>query len=903
MIRPLLLSLLVLLATPTLARADLLDPARVDLEAARLAANDADSAPFAQAIPVLLRAGAHDRALERTLARLDDGTPLTLEERLVAVDVALATRTLDGVPELTRSLLAEAPDSAPVRMAAYRWRLARADLAGIDAAIEARVASPTVAETLFRAELALTRRDLGEARAGFAKALDGEPTAAVIAMARAGLARVHYKARDYDAAIAELERALGEVGCDSLLLVEAGLTLIRLGRTDEAIDAFELAVKTSPYSERAHYLLGNGYARKNYSQLYEAYPEALAGAGEDQIEMADALFAAGDYEAAEGVYQAMGAQQPGWAEIPARLGSLAFMRGDYGAARDYFKASLALCPEYGRAHNGLAKALEAQRMAVEIHRAADRARFDASAMPDVPGIETFVVNWDALSDRHRKQVALALAPWERYIPVLVEAEATYYIKPLHELLSETPGQELLRDQRINYDSRLWDDVRGCGGYHTVTGVEDVERSIYNRYNTVLHELTHQVHGVQTPDRSRAIQELYRRTKERDEADPDTEAFLSRYAGGSVWEYFAEGANALFSPRRDDYDYREIVTSRLTEMDPALIRLVEELMVEADVESCYVVGYVNRGDEYLQQGKVERAVGSYNAALRRDPASETGLASLRYAMLLKPPTDPSKREVWGNQQVSFAERDAKTHVESASLALAVSNAHRHAGHGLAAARASLEHAREGVREPERNRLDAELGRLAWLAGDAPAAREAYQRVLDYQADSPTGLWGLAQAHALAGDWDAAWGRYEEAVRMRTGVVDLRCDYAFDLLRAGDVERAAEQVDAALLLDAGDPRVLALAAWVALEREDVGAASALVEDAIAAGEWCDLAYIVKGMTEARHGSVFRVRRILDPVLLRMESDLPPEYVYRDKWGRFDEVHLRPELERLLIVELLQ
>jgi len=26
----------------------------------------------------------------------------------------------------------------------------------------------------------------------------------------------------------------------------------------------------------------------------------------------------------------------------------------------------------------------------------------------------------------------------------------------------------MRDARISYDSRLWDDVRGCGGYITVT---------------------------------------------------------------------------------------------------------------------------------------------------------------------------------------------------------------------------------------------------------------------------------------------------------------------------------------------------------------------------------------------------------------------------------------------------
>ena len=33
-------------------------------------------------------------------------------------------------------------------------------------------------------------------------------------------------------------------------------------------------------------------------------------------------------------------------------------------------------------------------------------------------------------------------------------------------------------------------MRGAGGFNTVTGIEDVERTIFDRYNTVLHELTH-----------------------------------------------------------------------------------------------------------------------------------------------------------------------------------------------------------------------------------------------------------------------------------------------------------------------------------------------------------------------------------------------------------------------------
>src|SRR5207248_2209664 len=107
--------------------------------------------------------------------------------------------------------------------------------------------------------------------------------------------------------------------------------------------------------------------------------------------------------------------------------------------------------------------------------------------------------------------------------------------------SECPSMASLRDQRIEYDSRLWDDVRGCGGHHTVTGIEDVERTVLGRYNTVMHELTHQVHGVQTPDESRRIADAYAAAKARKAAGED--AFVSRYQASSVYEYFAEGMNS------------------------------------------------------------------------------------------------------------------------------------------------------------------------------------------------------------------------------------------------------------------------------------------------------------------------------------------------------------------------
>ncbi|MBL0062607.1 MAG: hypothetical protein IPP40_14260 [bacterium] len=240
-------------------------------------------------------------------------------------------------------------------------------------------------------------------------------------------------------------------------------------------------------------------------------------------------------------------------------GSKEWMRGEFEAAMGHFFAALDLVPDYGRAHNGVAKCLEQMRLRENVYRAADQAAFDAKPYPQIPMIEQYILNWESLSERHKKQVAISVEPWKDYIPVLVASGSHHYIKPLHEKLSEVPGLETIADQRISYDSRLWDDVRGCGGYTTVTGVEDVERSIYNKYNTVLHELTHQVHGVFPPEDQQKIEDLYREASAKDAAGE--EVFASRYQGSSVWEYFAEGMNSYFSP-----DETSLTPARLPKSD-------------------------------------------------------------------------------------------------------------------------------------------------------------------------------------------------------------------------------------------------------------------------------------------------------------------------------------------------
>jgi tetratricopeptide (TPR) repeat protein len=858
---------------------DLLAPVKTRLDACTQALSKTSDP--AQKTRLLLVVGRPDEAAQ-TAASLPDSASVLRAKALIA-----AARFAEAAPLLDQ-LIATGLQTTQARALAYRWWVMVDDLGRMKSEAEKR-AEPV--DVRARGEVASLTLDFSKAQELYQQSLKISRTAEDSAGAYSGLGVAAYRKQDFETSLSHLKRALALSDPDPDLLLHLSDTLIRLGRTAEAIAAARLAVSIAPYHEAGHYLLGNGYTERNYTELFAAKSQAFADvAGAKSLARADSLLAAGHPDEARNAYAALADAHRGWADVRVRLGSLEFSRSDYASARRWFEEALSVCPEYGRAHNGMAKALEAQRMAIEVHRAEYEARFAATPMPQVPDIERFVLNWASLSPRHQKQVALSIEPWSRFVPVLVASGATYYIKPLYQLLSETPGQEVLRDQRISYDSRLWDDVRGCGGFHTVTGVEDVERTILSRYNTVLHELTHQVHAVLTGDRKRAIQELYRQAKDRDEESHV--AFMSRYAGGSVFEYFAEGANALESPRRDAFDTREVVRERLEAKDPALKALVVDLMQHASVDSCYAVGFANQGDDLIERGKALQAIKAYQQALARSPDDELALGALVYALEVADSAGSA---------LMRAQREAKENPASANLCIRYAYTEWESGRGLDAAIQTLESGRAKVREEERYLVDLELGRLSWVAGSPEKSRKAYARVLDYQSDNPEGLWGLAAAEALGSRWDAAFARFDEAVRHRTGVVELRSDYARELLRAGRLDDAEEQIKAALLLDPDDPEALALQGWWLLENGKVDEAKANVDRALAAAPWCDLALIVRARIQSKEGNEQAARATLTPVLTRIEQKASPSYVYRAKWGRYDLVHTLPEVERKLIPAL--
>lgn len=754
-------------------------------------------------------------------------------------------------------LRARQPDAAE-RAVIYQWLFARDDGAAIDRRTrDVLVSAKAEAIDLLAAgRLALDRRDFERARQCFELALAKASRPIDKAQALRGLGQRHYQLREFDASLARLEQGLAQARTADGLAALAD-TLIRLGRTEDAIAAAEGAVALNRHHEAAHYLLGNGYVRENYSQLAARLGEGFA---------------------------------PLMADV--RRASDAFEKGDFDAALQLSLAVLQRCPQLGRAHAIAAKALESQRFAVDVHRADYERRFKATVMPTVPGIERYVLNWKDLSPRHKKRVALSVAPWKAFIPVLVEGGATHFIKPMWTRLSETPQAQALKDARIDYDSRLWDDVRGMGGHFTVTGIEDVERSIFDKYNTVLHELTHQVHGVLTADQSRGIETLYQQAKARDAKMPDktNAGFLSRYAGGSVWEYFAEGANAEASPRRDAYDGREIVRERLIQLDPALRAAIQRFYAQRDTRASLPIALVNAGNQKLEDGKLADAKPLFDRALALAPNDERALAA-----------QLNVRAIEGVAVGDLAERALATHPGSGVLRVGVADALWHGGRPLAEVVAGLARDAGSLKGEDRFRVDLALADHDRRLGNVTQALAAYDAVLAYQGDQPEALWGRAATLALDRQWDPAFTQYEAVLRLRTGLVPLRRDYALDLLRAGRTEAARAQIKETLLLDPADPDTLALKGWLALVDGDAAAAQREASGALRLGPWSDLAVIVQAAALQVLGQAEAAQAALAPLKQRIASKAPPQYVYRPEKSGWFSVHELPASERR-VMELL-
>ncbi len=416
----------------------------------------------------------------------------------VPVERALARKDLEGAEKALARLLLTRGDTPAAMLLLGRVRLLRLDPV---AARHAFLAASTRKETRLEALLGLARCEL----------MLQEPRRA-LTLAREALSL-----------------APGE-GRAMALEVRA---LLDLGRPGEALDR----------SSRALELLG----RAAPASLLEA-----RGA---------ALFRAGQVREAARSYEASLLREPDLVEAHLRLGTGllppsggahpadlfpglgAFRRGGLDRAIALFRKSWRAAPADPVCHRLLGEALlerDRRRLFLLRHPIFRKIR---ALLPDPgPGrlpLERLFPGYRGLSPARRTVVDRVARAWARYIPRLAALGARHDLLSPLESATKSEDRASLRGRRTA-DGRFWDEVRGVGGFHAATGVEALDEASLFGFDTLAHEVTHQVHlFAMNGEERRELERLYRKARREGRC-------LDYYAATCVEEYAAQGFEAFLS---------------------------------------------------------------------------------------------------------------------------------------------------------------------------------------------------------------------------------------------------------------------------------------------------------------------------------------------------------------------
>lgn len=312
------------------------------------------------------------------------------------------------------------------------------------------------------------------------------------------LVRARIRAREFDLAVRGAETFVARVGvADAELLAAQGSALFRVQRTDDAAAVYRQVLERDPLHAEAHLRLGSGLS---------APCEVVLGA---PVVAAVAALRAGRVDAAIATLRELLAGDAGNPVLHRLLGEALFERRTL--------ASMALHdPAYAHLRSLLPR-------------------------PDLAGVPLaeFVPGYAQLDGERRAVVERAAGLFGSRLGKLLAVGGRHDLLLEVERTTDAEARAMLRGRRT-FDGRVWDDVRGIGGLSAATGIEALDDAAQFGFDTLAHEIAHQVHYFALPrvDRAR-ITALYRAAKENGRC-------LDFYAATNEAEYFGQGVEAFAS---------------------------------------------------------------------------------------------------------------------------------------------------------------------------------------------------------------------------------------------------------------------------------------------------------------------------------------------------------------------
>ncbi|MBX3462453.1 MAG: hypothetical protein KF830_04740 [Planctomycetes bacterium] len=348
--------------------------------------------------------------------------------------------------------------------------------------------------------------------------------------------------------------------------VGLGRTHLMLGNSAFAVSYAEAALLAEPGSQEAMALCIRALIRAR------AFDDAVARAGAFVARLLDpgpellaahasALFRVQRIDDAATAYRDVLALDPMHAEGHLRLGSgllppvevrvaddlrraVAIAEaGDHRGAIELLRRVLVREPGHPIAHRLLGEWLLAGRTAQSMAAAdpAFRELAAAAPRPDVRHLPVaqFVRGYERLPPGRRAVVDRTAALFGSHLGRLVAIGGRHDLLLELERTTDAGSRANLRGRRT-FDGRVWDDVRGVGGIQAATGIEALDDAANFGFDTLAHEVAHQVHlYVFTPLQRARIRALYQQALAEGRC-------LDYYAASNEAEYFGQGIEAFVS---------------------------------------------------------------------------------------------------------------------------------------------------------------------------------------------------------------------------------------------------------------------------------------------------------------------------------------------------------------------
>jgi tetratricopeptide (TPR) repeat protein len=503
----------------------------------------------------------------------------------------------------------------------------------------------------------------------------------------------------------------------------------------------------------------------------DSVPPGLAMA----LAAADTLLTRKELDRADAAFRNILAQYPGLAAARVGIGAVSYYRRDYQESARVFRSLAHDHPGFGLAHYGVSQSEKMQADAGNDSLKASVQRFrDAPVPPEPLNLRDVFPDYDRLNDDYRKIVLLSVAPMRNFIPVLAAGGATFQLIPFHKRMWELPNKQRTRG-KYTFDLRLWDDVKGQGGFHSLGGEEWMGDVLYERFNVFAHEFFHQVHSMFTDEQKLQVTELFRLAKREKRT-------LDSYADFNEMEYLAQVYEAWISEHKTTRGgtgghTREEVLAK----DPAAARFLESMVALPSYRENEIIAVRGGIQNQLNEGRLDSALVRATAALRKYGDHPLLLASMgtvlryrgEYAGALEIDTRALQQfpdRITASEQLAsdytlgrhdygaaadvfmrFTARDSAKEQGWLNLADSYIAALR-----LDEASRALDRAGAIIGEPNPvARYHAMRASVSMLRGDLASARKSYEHILNTIArDNVQALTDLALMSARAGDLPAA-----------------------------------------------------------------------------------------------------------------------------------------------------